>query len=288
MTWTIVKKYLLKIFKWILLWFKIWLSILWWISLTNTFFKYDFFSSYLVFLLVIVLSCIAWLYKIFKKHFEYKLNWKDIRIWVKIWDITKSENFIVPINNKFDVTQPCIKKSKSVLHSTIDAVFWWDENLLYTLINNKISLWEEYKIWYILPINIKNKSIYLLSNTRINEQGRSYSKIEDLWELLDNIFFNIEPMIDKNKELAIPIVNTWHSWISSITREDILKEIIEQFINASKWKLICNKLTIYILKEDIKNCEIDFNELEEYVKNITKNYREKNWKDFEKNWRPLE
>ena len=278
-----------KIFKYAYIWLNTACWLLWCFATINGYFNIKFFASRqfcLIFIWTITLICIFTHWP--KNHFEYKLNWRDIRIGIKIWDISKSDNIIIPINNRFDVTQTCIKNSKSVLNSVLNNWFWWNTILIDSQLKNKnINTNKEYDMWKIVGITgWNNKNWFLLANTRVNQNWRSYCNPDDLGKVLSTVFINLKDFIDKKSDIAIPIISSWHGWLP-LTRIDIIYWIIDSFIAASKDDTICEKLTVYLAKEDVKNNNIDLVSLDEYLKILLENYREKKWTEFNKYGTPI-
>ncbi len=263
-------------------WKKIWLKfleILWVVSLIISLFDYfceipQVSLKYMLiglFVLFIISILICWP----KVSYDYQLNDKEIKIRIKIWDITKADNIVVPINNQFIVTQHIKKAKSSVLKSIIEKYFNWDMDYL----NEKLkesSSWKIWQIWKIVQIKHDNwKIFYFLSNTKLNNNGRSFSTETDLYDSIKWLFDYGN--VDACDGLAIPILNSWHWNINKLNRRDIIMDIIEIFITMSQEKNVCKNLEIYIYPDDIENFKMDIDELNTYIWLNIKYWRNTKW-----------
>ena len=77
----------------------------------------------------------------------------------------------------------------------------------------------------------------------------------------------------KDKAIIIPLISAQHSRNPGLTREIIIKQIIDTFIDTSKYKAICERLIIVIHPSDLKQGNLNFDKLVEYQLFQCENYK---------------
>lgn len=239
-------------------------------------------------LALLISSIIIGLFKMWPKNeFDCTIKNTDIKLWIKVWNILDAKNIIVPINNHFDLSQPCIKNTTSILNAIIQKYYWGKyQKIQQQLKKEGIDINKEYPLWTSQKIYNKefNKTFFFVANTYLDDDKLSHSTHEDFFLTIDVLFCNIKS--DSNEELAIPLLNSWHWRIANIKRKDIIEYMIDQFILSTKAnKKFCKKLTIYIYSKDIIEYEIDLDEIISDLRYCCNTYRR--YSDFIKKWIPL-
>lgn len=217
-------------------------------------------------------------------HFQCKIKNKDVWLWIKIWNILGSSTLVIPINNKFDCKHDWVATAKSVLNNVITTIYDWNCDHLVSDLSTKINILETHPMWTCVPIEHKSKKMYFLANTHLNENNRATSSIDDFYDTINNFFYNLSHSSDKEESISIPLINSWHWRITKLDRNTIIKEIIYLFIENSKSKVICDKLTIYIHPNDIEKGNVDIDDIIYYLKYNAEHYRDIIVNDQPVNW----
>lgn len=215
-----------------------------------------------------------------KNYFEYKLRNKDVYIWIKIGDIFESEwSIIVPVNNKFDVSQNWhTLKAKSILNTLIEKFYDWKPQHLQQDINDRIvNKMDCYNMWETVEVTQKEKKFYLVANSKVNGNGRSQSTKDDFSKTVALFLNHLSTNADRDEVINMPILNSWHWRIADFDRTTIIKEIIYFFIEEIKNKAICDKFIIHIFPNDIKKWWIDIENLRKFFEYNAVNYRDINY-----------
>lgn len=222
-----------------------------------------------------------------KSHFEKKLRNKDVFVWVKIWDITEAKTIVVPINNKFEINQHMIKSNNSVLNSVIKEIYDWNSDHLISDIKNQLDDKKTYQMWDFITVTHKDKKIYLVVNSRLNENKRAESTKDEFYDTIIQFFYKLSNDSDM-EEIAMPLLNSEHGKISDLNRDKILKEIIYLFIEQTKSEICTPKLTIYILPSAISKKLINIDEIGAYLEYNADNYRDIIVNNVPTEWTPIE
>lgn len=238
------------------------------------------------FIIFIILSLLYGVVKNKPKNlFTVKIRNKDSWISIKIGDAFKNTGaLIIPFNDYLDVSlNGNVSKAKSIQNKLINDYFSGAGNELETIISGKTKdVNKPLEIGSVIEIekklktffSEKTKRFYLLVNTKKQKNNRVSSSIDDfmlavnkLWEFLSND-------TTKGELITIPLINTQHGRNGELTREVVIKQIIDTFIDTSKCYCICEELIISIHPNDIKKGELDFDELCNYLEFQAKNYKD--------------
>jgi len=206
-----------------------------------------------------------------KSSFEKKIRDKDIFIEIKIGDAFKNEGaLVVPINNEFDLF---LNGNESIQKKLTSDFYNSKEEHLKSDISSKIDLKKKpFKAGTVVEIEQKDKKFYLLVNSSKLENGRVFSDIDDFMLALNGIWDYLAK--EKGDIVTIPLINSQHSKPSNLTRDIIVKRIIDTFIDASKHKILCDKLIISIHPRDLERGQLDFDSLGKYLEFQCNNYKE--------------
>lgn len=265
---------------------------LWLVTEVSSFFFEDFINSiktnyevYLFgsFLLISLLFSV--IQNLPKSSFKIKIRNKDSWINLKIGDAFKNEGaLVIPINNYLDSSlNGHVKKAKSIQNKLISEFFQGSTEQLDELINNKLNgLSKPLDIGSVIEIekdlkrtllSNKEKRFYLLVNTKKQENNRVSSTIDDFMISINKLWDYLSTDTTKGEAITIPLINTQHGRNVELTREVVIKQIIDTFIDSSKYNSICEELIIAIHPSDIDKGNLDFDKLCEYLSFQAQNYK---------------
>ena len=219
-----------------------------------------------------------------KSSFRIKIRNKDSWINIKIGDAFKNKGaLIIPINNDLDsYLNGNLAKGQSLHNKLIINYFNNDYRKLDELINTKIiDKIKPFEIGSVIEIEkefknffkIKNKRFYLLVNTIKQENNRVNSTIDDFMISINKLWDFLSKDTTKGESITIPLINTQHGRNAELTREVVIKQIIDTFIDSSKYNSICEELIIAIHPSDIDKGNLDFDKLCEYLYFQAQNYK---------------
>ncbi len=220
-------------------------------------------------------------YGIFKNYpksfFISRIRNKDVKIGIKIGDaFEENGSLIVPINDHFDVSLGGnVLKAKSIQCKLIDDYYFSNEEHLKNDICNKIDLQKiPYSSGTVVEIEQNKRKFYLLVNSKRNENNRPSSTIDDFMMALNGMWDYLAMDAARDENIIIPLINTQHGRNSSLTRDTVVKQIIDTFIDASKHSTICEKLIICIHPSDIEKGQLDLDALNAYLMFKCENYKD--------------
>ncbi len=226
----------------------------------------------------IILSLIYGFYKNYpRSSFVKKIRDKDSWIEIKICDAFSNNGaVIVPINDNFDLSlDGNVQKAKSLQSKLINDFYDTKEEHLKNDIQKKLDLTKTpFPMGKTIEIEQKGKRIYLLVNSTKNENNRSSSTFDDFLMALNGLWDFLSYDASKDEAVTIPLINTQHGRNSEITRDIVIKQIIDTFIDTTKYKSICEKLIISIQQSDIKKGSLDFDILCDYLEFQCNNYKD--------------
>ena len=173
-------------------------------------------------------------------------------------------------------------KAKSLHNKLINDYFDNDYKKLDELINTKIiGKVKPFEIGSVIEIEknlkrffkVENKRFYLLVNTKKQENHRVNSTIDDFMISINRLWDFLSSDTIKGESITIPLINTQHGRNVELTREVVIKQIIDTFIDSSKYSSICEELIITIHPSDIEKGNLDFDKLCEYLSFQAQNYK---------------
>lgn len=254
-----------------------------------TYFFIDFASTFQTFNVLLVILCISLIYGVFKNYpkssYIKKIRDKDVYIEIRIGDAFKNRgSLIIPINNEFNLSlNGNVKKAKSLQNRLIVDFYDSKEEHLKSDIANKLNLSKiPYAIGTTVEVEQKNKTFYLVVNSNNKDNNRVESNIDDFMMALNGIWDYLANNASKDELVTIPLLNTQHGRDSNLNRLDAVKQIIETFIDATKYKIICDYLIISIFPSDLKKGDINFDYLIHYL-----DFQCDNYKDIKFNLKPI-
>ena len=236
-----------------------------------------------------IFIAISFLFAIFKNYpkssYCVKIRDRDSWIELKVGDAFNNKGaLVVPFNDYFDsALNGNVRKAKSIQSKLIQEYFQGNENILTQKITPLI-LDEQapFQIGKVIEIESdksnsfikKSKRFYLLVNSKKQSNNRVKSTIDDFMFSLNGLWDFLSFDSSRDETVSIPLINTQHGRNPDITREVVVKQIIDTFIETSKHKSICEKLIISIHPSDLKKGDLNLDQLFEYQLFQCKNYKE--------------
>lgn len=220
-----------------------------------------------------------------KSSFKVKMRNKDSWISLKIGDAFKNNgSLIIPINNHLDsYLNGNLAKAKSLHNKLITDYFNKNHEELDKLIaknlknttkpleiGSVVEIEKNTKQYYFIE---KTKRFYLLVNTIKQDNNRVNSTIDDFMTSIIKLWDFLSTDTTKGEAVTIPLINTQHGRNSDLTREVVVKQIIDTFIDSSKHKSISEELIIAIHPSDIEKGNLDFDKLCDYLSFQAQNYK---------------
>jgi len=214
-----------------------------------------------------------------KSSYSFNVKNRDASIAITIADIFELEGAkIITINNRLDTAlNGIVAQSNSILSFFIKKVYSKNDQHLATDIRNKLedntdyytSLVikdnpKEYKIGTVVPIFQNEKQYYLLCNASVNQHGRSKSSPDDLRNSLVELWAYLIHSGGK-EHLIIPILGTGRGRIT-MTREEVVKEIVLSFLVSLSNDNYCDKLTVCIHPDDVKKYNLKIDRIVDFVR----------------------
>ena len=246
-------------------------------EVSNYFFP-DFTQPKSWFWLFVLVSLIYGLFKNYpKSSFAQKIRDKDSWIVIKIGDaVSNAGALVVPVNNEFDLSlNGNVKKAKSIQNKLIGDFYDSKEDHLKNDIQQKLDLKQKpFPIGKTIEVEQKKKRFYLLANSIKNENNRATSSFDDFLMALNGLWDFLSCDASKDEAVTMPLINTQHGRNSQLTRDVVIKQIIDTFIDTSKYKCICEKLIISIHPSDIEKGALDFDSLCAYLEFQCNNYKD--------------
>jgi hypothetical protein len=235
-----------------------------------------FTKSILVFIVAfIVIIAIVLIHNKPKTVFTYQLRDKDNFIEIKVGDAFKNYgSLVIPINDHFDVSLGGnVKKANSLQNKLITEFYFGKEEHLVNDISSRIDLSKTYDIGTTIEIDQKDKTFYLLVNSKKKENNRVESTVDDFLLSLTKLWTYIALDSGRNNIVTIPLISTNHGRITNLNRSTAIKEIIQSYIENSKYLNIADKLIISIHPDDLIKGNINLDEIDEYLRFSCKHYQ---------------
>lgn len=231
-----------------------------------------------IFLMILFICIIYGLVKNYpKSKFVKKVRSKDVHIEIKIGDAFQNDgSLIIPINNEFDISLGGnVNKANSLQNKLIVDYYNSKSEHLLNDISKKIDLKKvPYPAGTTIEIKQKNKTFYLLVNSKKQANNRVSSNLDDFMLSLNGIWEHLSNNAGKDESITIPLLNTQHGRDSDLNRDIAVKQIIDTFISSTRHKIICDKLVISIYPDDLKKGQINFDNLVDYLTFQCDNYKD--------------
>ena len=232
------------------------------------------------FLIGVCLSCLIALIVLWpKKKFQVRLRDCDAWINLEIWDAFNIDGaLVVPFNSSLDVSLWWnVAKAKS-LHSTMIKQYFGDEKNLDALLKKEndrlpLPIWTVIDLWE-QGIN-KRKHFYLLINTekQINNPTHVSGTTNDFETSVVSLREFLSNSANKAEPIIVPLISAQHARDSNLTRDYIIKYLVNSFVDFIKYKPIVENITICISPLDLQKWWLDFKILCKYLEFHANNYR---------------
>jgi len=208
-----------------------------------------------------------------KKSISYKVNNRDASINVVMKDIFEIPgSLIVPVNNQFKINQDGeLLQSKSILAQVVRKYYSSKPSLLQGEIDKKLNedfyknyrINNEYKIGTVVPLSIAGKKFYFLSNTKLNQQNKSYCDDEMFEKSLNELWVYLQDCASK-EDYVIPLIGTGNGRLNT-DRQIVFQEILLSFLSSLSSKNYAESLSICINPTAIKKKIIDFDKCQDFA-----------------------
>ena len=211
-----------------------------------------------------------------RKYFNFKLNNRDVEIVLWIGDIADLPySLVVPVNTEFDMDlNGSVATATSVKSMVIRKYFGGDHNNLRRMLQKELRGMiytsqkdgDRYKIGTTVMVEAKDKSrrFYFVANSHKQNQRRVRADAADFYTVL-NCLWSFISTHGAKEDIAIPLLGTGNGRLS-LTREEVCKEIVRSFITSCAEGIYCSRLAIVIRSEDIMKCNINIENLIEFIK----------------------
>lgn len=239
--------------------------------------------------LIILIGSALYAFISTKKILNYTATIKDTGIKVSLsigslfW--AKTNSFVISTNTTFDTKmdnefisrnsvqgQFQLKYFKNNLQSLDKLLAEGLEGVLSTHLDRKTSKCERYPVGTVSKVNYKRKHYYFTAIADINENGKTVNtSIENVKKCLLGTWESIGQK-GHVEDLAIPVIGTGRAGIPNLSIEKAIMEMIYSIVDYSRTNKISNHFYIKIHPSDIKNNNIDMDELNGFLQCMC-NYR---------------
>jgi hypothetical protein len=216
-----------------------------------------------------------------KNSISYRLNGRDVRIEIRVLEVFKSSDaLIIPTNTTFETNlEGHNPRGSSIQHrflqdfydgevrhldSDIEARLEDEGYDFQVMTDGRVGKTKKYEIGTVIQIRKRERLFFLLAISHISSSGRAFGTVEDLKVALANLWIHIMEKGDKC-DIVIPVIGTGFSRLR-ITREEVVRNIIDSFIASCSSKNYCDRLTIALYPPDVDHFRIDVEGLGEYLK----------------------
>lgn len=208
-----------------------------------------------------------------KKSFEYQVCGRDVRVRLVVGDIFKQDGaLIVPINNEFDAfLGGSVEKSNSIKAQVVKRFFGGDRDILEQKLKKRLTsdIYKEafvggaYAMGTTVTVEQNERRFYLTVNSFKKNAERVEARDEDLVPTLSGLWAHLAEYCAKGN-VTIPILGTGNGRMK-MQREDVFKEIVRSFIASCSEKSYCDRLNIVVRPQDVQDCNIDIDSLDEFL-----------------------
>jgi len=255
----------------------------------NYFNKLEWKGFFLLIFPIIILSIFFTIIEFSKTQYTFKFKNLDSSIEIEINDFFNIDgNKIIPMNSSFDTNLKRIIESPNSIQYYFQNNYYPDltcfdnfieksivENNIQEIDNNtnKEGKSKIYSIGTVVPVKDNNKkyNFYLLAHSNVNNDGTIESKTDYIDESLLKLWDYLSEQGTYNN-YVIPLIGTGRCRLT-VTRNEVIKKIIETFIVGVSSKKFTEKLIICIHPDDLK--KIDLENILEFLDYKTKFFEHK-------------
>lgn len=210
-----------------------------------------------------------------------KLRGRDVWIEIRISSIFDVKGaFIISTNSTFDTSISKQLISPNSLQGQFTNRYYDNEEHLNSDIKKSLeglvpilSLKDGrkgntklYNIGTVAKVRPKGQLVYLVAIAHMDENGKAYGSYKEAIESLGKLWNYIAAQ-GELESLVVPVLGTGLARLT-VTREKMIRDIIESFIAACSEKKFAEKLTIVISPENYRDDYIDLHELENYLQHV--------------------
>lgn len=217
-----------------------------------------------------------------KQSFKMKIRDRDSFITLKIGDAFKNNGaLIIPINDYFDVSlNGNVNKSNSLQKRLIADYYESKSEHLIEDIKKTTDITEApFHAGKVVEVEQKGKRFYLTVNSKKTENNRVKSTLEDFLDALNGIYEFLSSNASRDECVTIPLLSTQHGRNANLTRDVVIRQIIDTFIETTKHDSVCEELVISIHPTDIGKGNLDFDKLCNYLEFQCNNYKDIQFKE---------
>lgn len=243
----------------------------------------DFISDW-VWLIIAILLIVTIIIKRNKTTIRTIIKGTDIYVRIRYCDIFSQKGaMILASMDTFDTNTTNGLVNPNTLHGKLIETYYKNKaDLLETETKNSLNLnnqelletdnelrgnKDRYEIGSTAILKPENKVIYFSALSKMTKNGTVEVRPENLVTFLSNIWVFISQFGDFTENLNIPVVGTGIKRLpSEYTNQDIIYEIINSFITASKVSGFCKELQICLYHKDYKYYDIE--KIEKYLEYI--------------------
>lgn len=215
-----------------------------------------------------------------KLKYEYIINGTDVKITLQITDVLKNAGTIViPTNTTFDT----LMEDEFISVNSVQGQFqerFFQNNLktLDTLIENglcgvgfelldrKGSKQKRYPVGTTSKVTYRGCHYCFVAIADVNEYGKpENTDFENVRTVLSSLWNQME-IRGNLEDIAIPLIGTGRAGIRNVTREKVVKEIINSFMDSSEQRKVTENLIICVHPFDLQEKDMDIYALSEYLK----------------------
>lgn len=240
----------------------------------------SFVSNYFVWIIMILLL-VAIIIKRNRTKIKTRIKGTDIYIKIRYCDIFNQKGaMILASMDTFDTNTTNGLVNPSTLHGKLIEKYYKNKtDLLETEIKNSLELnnqelletdnelrgnKDRYEIGSTAILRPEKKVIYFSALSKMTKNGTVEVRPENLVTFLSNIWVFISQFGDFTENLNIPVIGTGIKRLpSEFTNQDIIYEIINSFIIASKVGGFCKELQICLYHKDYKYYNLE--KIEKYL-----------------------
>lgn len=214
---------------------------------------------------------------------RYRLKGKDVWIEIKISSIFDVKGaFIISTNTTFDTSISKGLISPDSLQGQFTERYYDDEEYLnldikkslegrvpiLSLTDGREGNTKLYDIGTVVEVRPKNQLVYLVAIAHMDANGKAQGLYREMIENLGKLW-NYIAAEGELEPLVVPVLGTGLARLpTTVTRERMIRDLIDSFIAACSEKKFAENLTIVISPEDYRADYIDLNELENYLRHV--------------------
>jgi hypothetical protein len=207
----------------------------------------------------------------------YKIPQKDYTFEVKIGDLfTESGDVVISTSTTFDTSISTGLISPDSLQGQLAVrVFQGNtaeidrqldaglEDVVSTTRTLAPGKSKEYAIGTVAKVSVPSKNFYFVAMSILNEHGTAKSTIRNIEDALAGLWQFVAEQ-GELRTLAIPLMGTGRGRIE-LPRKKMVERIAQSFADASKERILSNRLVIVIRPEDAENFGVNLFEVRDYL-----------------------